>query len=184
MCTVSRPGGLSGFSGLVLLLLVALHGVVPGAFAAPPLPAPCLSPLGGDEPDPMARDVHFVVATTYIGATLCIASNNPNGFHKLVLTVNVFRTDGSFIASGGTSAENVGPMVFADPKQPKVVWPASTGIGIDSKYAGGIMRHAVIVLRWQACQAPLPACNAAAEQTTTFLMPITFDAARAPVAKK
>lgn len=147
------------------------------AYAEPQSPAPCLSPIAKGGQDPVVRDIHFNFPnSTYIGATLCVVSDNQFGFWSIGATVTVFKEDGSLFTSGGAREDKVGPVVIPDPKdQPKVVWVMPAGIPIDPKYAGHVQPQALAVVQWIPCQAALPTCNPGAQQTTTYLLPVTFD---------
>ncbi len=147
------------------------------ARAAEPPPAACMKPIPPDSTDPVVRDVHFHIAdgSPLISITLCIASNNTNGLQGAAANVGVFNQDGVLINYAGGSYTNVAPLTDPSGDGPKLVVLYGVAIQVDAKYKQQFAPNTVVALTTVACTKPLPACEAARPQTSTFLLPVQID---------
>ena len=144
------------------------------------VPAACLAPLRPDEHDSAVRDLTVArPSPKEIDATLCIVSgtsNTPIGFSYIIRSVNIFRKNGSFIATGGIgTVQNIGPVVGGDPNAPKmIVWPTAAKITLDPQ-SGDLLDEALVLIEWAQCRTPFPDCVRAADLTTPFILPISLN---------
>ena len=159
-------------AGVVLLG----RGAAAQAADQPP-PAACMAPIPPGSADPVVRDVHFHVTTgsPLISITLCVASGKSNVLQGAAANVGVFSHDGVLINYAGQSYTNVGPLTNPSADGPKLVLMYGVAIEVDAKYGQQFAPNTVVALTTVACTKAPPACDAAAPQTQTFLLPVQID---------
>ena len=142
-----------------------------------PPPAACMKPIPPDSADPVVRDVHFHITqgSPLISITLCIASGNANVLQGVAANVGVFSKDGVLINYAGQSYTNVAPLTDPSADGPKLVLMYGVAIEVDAKYGQQFAPNTVVALTTVACTKAPPACDAAAPQTQTFLLPVQID---------
>lgn len=145
--------------------------------AEQPPPAACMAPIPPGSADPVVRDVHFHVTTgsPLISITLCVASAKDNVLQGAAANVGVFNHDGVLINYAGQSYTNVGPLTNPSADSPKLVLMYGVAIEVDAKYGQQFAPNTVVALTTVACTKAPPACDAAAPQTQTFLLPVQID---------
>jgi len=137
----------------------------------------CLAPIAQGTPDPAVRNVHLHVTSDprYLGVTMCIASNEPNGFQSVAATIGLLGSDGGLINSISTTYNNVGPLEGGAGNAPKLILPFSTAANIDPKYHDALADRVLVTLQVVICQEKLPACNSGPARTEVLTLPAVID---------
>jgi hypothetical protein len=145
--------------------------------AAPEHPASCMSPLPADGPDPDVRDVHIHLTSDprYVGVTMCVVSNETNGFANITGNISLFAGDGSLINSATNTYANVAPLVGAGGSGPKVILPFAAAVYVDPKYHDDLATQVLVTLQATPCQEKLPACKPDVLRSATFPLSALID---------
>jgi hypothetical protein len=167
---------------LPLSLAGALPAFAQGA-AAPAAPSPaapangCLAPIAEGAPDPAVRNVHLHVTTDprYLAVTMCIASNEANGFQTVQASIGLIGSDGGLINTINSSYSNVAPLAGGAGNAPKLILPLSTAANIDQRYHDALAPQVLVTLLVVKCQEKLPACNAGPASTQVLTLPAEID---------
>ena len=167
-------------TALPLLLAGGLPAFAQNAGSAQP--GGCLAPIAEGAQDPAVRNVHLHLNSDprYVGVTMCIASNEANGFQSVNAGIGLLGTDGSLLNSISTNYTNVGPVaggsVSGGPgNPPKLILPVSTAANMDPKYHDALMGQVLVTLAVVICQEKLPACNAGPARTEVLNLPAEID---------
>jgi hypothetical protein len=154
------------------LLVLALP-----AFAQGTQQTGCLAPIPEGAPDPAVRNVHLHLTSDprYIAVTMCIASNETNGFQTVQANIGLIGTDGSLINTISSNYSNVGPLAGASGNTPKLILPFSTAANIDPRYHDALAPQVLVTLLVVKCQEKLPACNAGPANTEVLTLPAELD---------
>jgi hypothetical protein len=170
-----------------LLIALPLSCAVLGAGALPafaqgtaPAAAPangCLAQIAEGSPDPAVRNVHLHVTTDprYLAVTMCIASNEPNGFQTVQASIGLIGSDGSLINTISSNYSNVAPLAGNPGNAPKLILPLSTAANIDQRYHDALAPQVLVTLLVVKCQEKLPACNAGPANTQVLTLPAEID---------
>jgi hypothetical protein len=161
---------------VALLSTSASAGDMPPS--APKALATCLMPLNIGDPDPLVRDVHFVVdaAKTALSVSMCVVSNEKRPLSYYAATIGLFLDNGALIEDSGNTYHNIPPMSGGGVGQPSIVLIYNLNLELEPKYAGHLLNQTVIQAAWAFCKAgPPAACQDDSVQTGSFLLPVILD---------
>jgi hypothetical protein len=161
-------------------LALALPAFAQGTAQAPsqaPSQTGCLAPIPEGGPDPAVRNVHLHLTSDprYLAVTMCIASNEPNGFQQVQASIGLLGSDGGLINTISSNYSNVGPLSGSAGNAPKLVLPLSTAANIDPRYHDALAPQVLVTLLVVKCQEKLPACNAGPANTQVLTLPAEID---------
>ncbi len=164
-------------AGLALAAAAAMPAHAQNAASQPAAGGGCLAPIAEGTPDPAVRNVHLHVTgdPRYLGVTMCIASNETNGFQSVAATIGLLGSDGDLVNSISTTYSNVGPLAGGSGNAPKLILPFSTAANIDPKYHDALADRVLVTLQVVICQEKLPACNSGPARTEVLTLPATID---------
>lgn len=137
----------------------------------------CMAPLPPGSADPVVRDVHFHVGggSSVMTISACVVSAHANVLQGVSANIGIFSKDGVLINYAGGAYSNVSPLSNPPPNGPKLVVLFGVSIQLDPKYGQQFAPNTVVALTSVSCTKAPPACDPAAPQTTTLLVPVQVD---------
>lgn len=138
--------------------------------------ATCLAPMKPDDPPVVMRDIRFTLKPDKktVSMQMCIASSEKRGIAQYSANLAVFRSNGEFLATGGSSPTNIPPL-NGGPDKPAVVILFAADATIDPRYSADLLPQTVVQGGWMACKDGPPApCVADKTNNISFLLPVTI----------